>query len=369
MKIVGMNGDTTKRANRQQVLRLLSTEPGISRTEISARMGLVKMTVSNIIAEMIRSGMVKETRATGVEKPGAGRKLTGLCFSEKAPVIAGLWMTGRQVYAGVFSMELKLLNQSIRQLEPGNAAESLSTILHSLMEPLDQPLLGIGMALGTGWDSSVGYQLSEMMNLPVFAMSDVAADATVISRFTNYTNYICLSMGALGPAPSIDGGIRAGIVVNGTMLGGPDGCVPLGQMSRIGGGRLADVISQPILFRRCRETLGAECRNLSDVRFACKDNPAANAMLADLFAPLMDMVANLCLATHPEALILDAGLSGFGEELREYCFSRLAAHLESDVPVVTAARFGTENTMYGAACLVLEQIFQNGLGYQRFFQE
>lgn len=368
MRISGMNGDTTKRVNRQQVLRLLSTEPGISRTEIAARMGLVKMTVSNIIAEMLRSEMVGETRATGIEKPGAGRKLTGLCFSERAPVVAGLWLTGRQVYAGIFSMELKLLNQTVRKVEPGNSVDGLAAAIASLMEPLEQPLLGIGMGLGAGWDSSLGIQLSERMGLPVFASSDVAADAMVVSRFTNYTSYFCLSVGAVGPIPTPDAGVRGGIVVGGTLLGGSDGCSPLGQMTR-NGSKLADIVSAPVICRRCNETLGTECRTLADVQEACRNNPAANAMLCEIFATLMDTVCNICLATRPEALVMDASLSGFGEDLREYFFSRLAVRLGDNAPIVTAARFGEENTMYGAACLVLEQIFQGGLGYDLFFKE
>jgi len=368
MKIIGMNGDTTKRVNRQQVLRLLSTEPGISRTEIAARMGLVKMTVSNIIAEMLRSGMVGETRATGIEKPGAGRKLTGLCFSEQAPVVAGLWITGRQLYAGVFSMELKLLNQAVRRVEPGESVEALAAALSFLMDPLGQPLLGIGMGLGTGWDTSLGIQLSERLGLPVFAVSDVAADAMVVSRFTDYSNYFCLSVGAAGPMPTPDAGVRAGIVVGGTLLGGPDGCTPLGQMTR-NGNKLADVVSTPAICRRCNDTLGTDCHNLTDVQNACRDNPAANAMLCDIFGSLMDTVCNLCLATRPEALVLDASLTGFGEDLREYLFSRLNVRLGENAPIVTAARFGAENTMYGAACLVLEKIFQGVLGYNLFFKE
>ncbi|MDD6032406.1 MAG: MarR family transcriptional regulator [Oscillospiraceae bacterium] len=368
MKISGMNGDTTKRVNRQQVLRLLSTEPGISRTEIAARMGLVKMTVSNIIAEMLRSGMVGETRATGIEKPGAGRKLTGLCFSDKAPVVAGLWLTGRQVYAGIFSMELKLLKQTTRKVEPGNSIDTLAAAIASMMESLEQPLLGIGMALGTGWDSSLGIQLSERLNVPAFAMADVAADAAVVARFTNFESYFCLSVGQAGPMPTADGGVRAGIVVHNTLLGGPDGCCPLGQMSRHGG-RLADVASAPAICRRCNEALETDCRTLSDVQAACRENPSGNPILCEAFGPLMDMVANLCLATRPEALIINADLAGFGEDLREYFFSRLNVRLGDSAPIITSSHYGTDNTMYGAACLVLEKIFRGDLGYDLFFKE
>ena len=77
MKVSGMNGVAAKKLNRQQVLRLLSLEPGISRTEIAHRMGLVKMTVSNIVIELLRSGMVCETEASCLDKMGAGAVAVG----------------------------------------------------------------------------------------------------------------------------------------------------------------------------------------------------------------------------------------------------------------------------------------------------
>ena len=368
MKINGMNGDTTKRINRQQVLRLLSTEPGISRTEIASRMGLVKMTVSNIISEMLHSGMIEETRSTGTEKIGAGRRLTGLCFSDQVPLIAGLWLNGRQLFAGIFSMELKLLSRVVCKIDAGNIVDQLASTVTALTEPLHRQLLGIGLALGAGWDSSLKILLAERLRIPVFSASNVAADAATVARFTSYENYFCLSVTPTGPAPTADAGVRGGIVVHHVLLGGSDGCTPLGQMTR-NGSRLADMVSVPAICRHINETLGSECRTLADVQIACLENSTGNAALCDAFGPLMEMVSNICLATRPEALIIDASLAGFGEDLREYFFSRLHIRLGDSAPIITSARFGMDTTMYGAACLVLEEVFSGTLGYDLFFKE
>ena len=48
MKATGLNSEQTKRSNRLLVLRLLSTMGGGSRTELTQRVHLAKMTVSNI---------------------------------------------------------------------------------------------------------------------------------------------------------------------------------------------------------------------------------------------------------------------------------------------------------------------------------
>ena len=59
MKEKGINGEATKRMNRLLVLRLLCTVPGLSRTEITRRTGLAKMTVTNITADLIAHRVVQ----------------------------------------------------------------------------------------------------------------------------------------------------------------------------------------------------------------------------------------------------------------------------------------------------------------------
>ncbi len=367
MKVSGMNGVAAKKLNRQQVLRLLSLEPGISRTEIAHRMGLVKMTVSNIVIELLRSGMVCETEASCLDKMGAGRKLTGLRFSAGAPVVLGLWLSGRELHVGLFSMELALLEHEVLQVSPEMALDQTINVI-SGMGAAGQPLLAAGLALGAGWELSLGVQLSDCLGIPVYTVANVAADAMVVSRYTSHRNYFCLSINEVGPLPSPDAGVRGGIVVDGTLLGGEDGCTPLGMMVR-GGSKLSDTASAAAICRRCSEQLGVPCRTLAEVQAACKGNHAAAGVLSDIFSTLMDTVCNLALAARPSALVMDNALAGFGEDLQEYFFSRLHARLGELAPVISTAHFGLENTMYGAACLVLEKIFQGEIGYRLFFRD
>lgn len=368
MKLSGMNGDTTKHLNRQQVLRMLSMEPGISRTEIAARMGLVKMTVSNIISEMLRSKMICESRTSAHQKQGAGRKLTGLCFSDTAPAAAGLWLEGDCLHAGIFSMELKLLQQFTCQIDPASVVRDMADAVSSLAHSSGRTLLGIGLALSSDWDLSLQKALSEKTGLPVFAAADAAADIAVISRYADYERFVCLTLSSSEAAPAADGGLRAGIMAGGIPLGDPGGCVPFGQMT-CRSGKLADLVSIPALCGRTCDLTGIECHTLADVQNVCCNAPNGAEILQTLFDPLADTVFNLCLIARPETLILGGGFNGFGQALREYLFSRLHSRLGERTPAVTAFRLGSDTTFYGAACLVLEQVFTGALGYELFFQE
>ena len=359
MNICGMNGDTTKHINRRQVLRLLSREPGISRTEIAARMGLVKMTVSNIIAEMLRSGMVIETKATGVEKTGAGRKLTGLCFSDKAPVLAGVQLDDQKLRVGIFSMELKLLKRSESPAEAADIIDQISAAVLALTKN-SRSLLGIGLALGHIWNPSLGILLQKKLNLPVFTVCSAAADTYAVARSAEYERFLCLSLSQTD--------ISAAAMVNGSLLGDCAGCIPLGQMIR-NNSPLAETVSISAICRSMDSALGIVCRNLSEVQEACRKDPAGNTVLRDVFGTLADTVCNICLAVQPEALVFDSNLSGFGKELTNYFFSRLNVCLGDKAPAILDPVYGNDTTLYGAACLVLEKVFTDTLGYDLFFKE
>lgn len=368
MNFCGMNGDTTKHINRQQVLKLLSREPGISRTEIAARMGLVKMTVSNIIAEMLHSGMVAETKATGVEKTGAGRKLTGLCFSENAPVLAGIHLEGTKLNIGIFSMELKKLGQSECSVGDSDSIDQIVSGVMTLVKNSGRSLLGAALALGPGWSSTLGEPLKTKLNVPVFTASSAAADAYAVARSAEYKRFLCLSIAPAGPVPAPDAGVRAAAMADGVLLGDPNGCIPLGQMTEKNR-PLAEVVSIAAICRHISSTLGAECRNLSEAQKACWNSSDAAAALSELFKPLTDAVCNICMVVHPEALALDHRLAGFGKKLADDLFSKLYARLGNDAPAVISPAYGSDTTLFGVACMVLEKVFNDTLGYDIFFKE
>jgi len=265
-------------------------------------------------------------------------------------------------------MEMRLMEHAVFPAQAGDITDRMASAVEMLAGKIDRPLLGVGLALGSGWDISLKDGLQARLNIPVFAAADAAADAMVFYRFSSHEKFVCLSVTEPGPIPCPDGGVRAGVMVGDTLMGGADGCVPMGSMVRKNI-KLADIVSLPAIRRRIREELGAECRTLADVRDACLSAPTGSELLSEIFCPLIDAVCNTALAVRPEALVLDHGLADFGGELLDYFSSMLRLRLGDDAPAILPCRFGPENTLYGAACLVLEEVFKGTVGYDIFFKE
>lgn len=59
-KSSGSNNQDVKQKNRMLVLKLITVNKGVSRVDIAKMTGLSKMTVGNIVTELIEQGIVTE---------------------------------------------------------------------------------------------------------------------------------------------------------------------------------------------------------------------------------------------------------------------------------------------------------------------
>ena len=131
MKRKGLNSVQTKTSNRLLVLQLLCMMGGGSRTELTRRTRLAKMTVSNITAELIQNGVLYEKETLESENQGAGRKQMLLSFSERAPAVIGVWLSRDSCMGIAAAMDLEVLQQRTIPLEEGETASSLLRKLES----------------------------------------------------------------------------------------------------------------------------------------------------------------------------------------------------------------------------------------------
>ena len=86
--VLFMNNAALKLSNRGAILELLLTNKARNRSELAAMSRLTKMTVSNIVGELISKEIVQE--ASSVNKGGQGRPTGSLSLSIKAPKILGI---------------------------------------------------------------------------------------------------------------------------------------------------------------------------------------------------------------------------------------------------------------------------------------
>ena len=83
----GMNHTTLKNRNRGLVLSLIATSGELSRPDLVRLTGLTKMTITNIVGEMIEQGLVEEHHT---ESPTVGRSAALLDIAATAPKAVGL---------------------------------------------------------------------------------------------------------------------------------------------------------------------------------------------------------------------------------------------------------------------------------------
>lgn len=394
--IKGINGEQTKRLNRLLVLRLMCTVPNVTRTEITKRIGLVKMTVSNIVNELIANGLIFEEETIETGRQGAGRKQMRLSFSEDAPAVMGIWLSRDFCEGVVVSMKLQeLAHHKIAFSEAETAqtiTEKLAQLTSRLRGATDKNIIGIGVsAIGplntkTGTilnppnffdicDYPVVRILEEQMNVPVFLQNDMNASALAEKYFglahdVNNFGYI-----------GISNGIGAGIVIDDHLFEGTRGFSgEIGHMIIEGHGDLCHcgnkgcletLISVPKIIQRFQNTFHQNFISFEEVCDFCEKEPKAAELLAEICESLSIGLINYCNMFDPQMVIVGHE----GARLNDEQLSRIADCVNRgilgnrSVKLVDFQKssFGTLAPLYGASVVVLKQIFDGNLVYDKFF--
>lgn len=90
-KFSGYNIKDVKNYNRGLILKLICTNPPLSRSQLAKKTNLAKMTLSNIISELILSGIITEQNVSDdYENTSVGRPPILLNISNSSPCICGM---------------------------------------------------------------------------------------------------------------------------------------------------------------------------------------------------------------------------------------------------------------------------------------
>ena len=176
-------------------------------------------------------------------------------------------------------------------------------------------------------------------------------------------------------------GVGAGLVLNNSLFRGHHGFAgELGHMIIDSGGPpctcgnrgcLETYVSVPRILQRFRRELGREFETFGELCSFCEQDQAGAALLDSLLEKLATALANLCKITDPEAIVIGhSGALLTDSQLRSierWVNQRILAKGISKVRVLRSA-FGTQASLYGAAALPLQQVFEGKLCYEKFFQ-
>ncbi len=161
----GKNLQSVKVDNRNLVLKLICTGQCETRMEITNRTGLTKMTVTNIISELIDEGWIKQSGT--FSKSGPGRKSFGLQVDESKIRSIGIYISREYIVVSSIT-----LNADVKELLKINLSddENGETLISKIIDGIDKirkreikaEFLGIGVACIGPLDINNGIILSPL---------------------------------------------------------------------------------------------------------------------------------------------------------------------------------------------------------------
>jgi predicted NBD/HSP70 family sugar kinase len=373
-------------------MQLIWRERQISRAEISRRTDLSRSTVSDVVSEILETGLVAEV---GSGASQGGRRPIVLQFEDDAAVILGVDLGATHVAVALTDLRGAVLawehqKHPVRDDPPGALA-----LVNRLAERClvtwggsRRLLLGIGMAVPSPVDPARPDALNEVV---VPSWKGVSVGQALRKQFRvpllvdNDANLGALAERWWGAGRGIDNfayiklatGIGSGFFVDGRIYRGASGIAgEVGHLSidpngaRCGCGLrgcLVTTLGSPALLRRARDLLQVHPGSalagrefgvtiLEDAALA--GDPLALQVVREAADQLGIAVAGLLNLLNPAVVIMGGGLARLGdtllEPLRQVVRSRtLASSVE--VSRIVTSQLGARAIAVGAATLLLDR--------------
>lgn len=211
------------------LLQHLFADGPASRADLARSTGLTRVTVSDLVAELIDEGLVTELGAPAETRVGKPPTLVGLVADAKQIVAIDLSVDD-QVAGAVLNLTGEVVTRAARPLEGRGAVafDLVSDFAASLIDRATRPLLGVGVASpgvvspqgvvldapNLGWhDLELAADLQAALGQPAYVAND--ANTAVVGEYTfgggDEAGLLLLR---------ISTGVGAGLVLGGTLLHG-----------------------------------------------------------------------------------------------------------------------------------------------------
>ena len=237
----------TRAYNQGLVLRTLYDRGPVSRADVARMTGLTRTTVSDVVAEFVAEGLVREV---GRGPSSGGKAPILLQVVEDARLLIGLDLGEREFTAALVDLrgEIRRVERTPVEGRDGDAAlEAVYRLVDTLVADNPGLLLGIGVgtpglvdtdtgtirwAVNLDWqDLPLGALLRQRYDLPTHVANDSRAAALGEYLFAGEgrsPNLIAIKVGQ---------GIGAGIVLGGELFGGDShGAGEIGHTTAVEGG-------------------------------------------------------------------------------------------------------------------------------------
>lgn len=374
------------------VLRLIWQAERISRAEIAEQAALSRSTVSELVAELLPTGLVSEV---GIGESRGGRRPIILEFRDDAATILGIEMGAAHVGVALIDLRGRVLAWRERPFpvrnDPGGTRALIDELCDACLADDDRrrPLVGIGVAVPSPVDPSDPDHLSEVV-LPAWqgrlGLDALADRLDVPLMVDNDANLGALAEHWWGAGRGIDDfayiklatGIGCGHVIDGEIYRGATGVAgeighvsiaPLDGKPCVCGlrGCLVTVIGAQALEDRAEElvvdypdsVLASSQRTILAIEAAAMvGDPLAVRIATEAAESLGIAVAGLLNLMNPALVILGGDLSTLGELLlepvRETMRRRTLVSLVATTDLRTS-ELGPRSIAVGAATMVLKE--------------
>lgn len=247
MPLKGQNITRAKQTNRSKVLQSLLRYEPTSRHHIAEMTNLTSATITNLTAELIEEGLIREVGYLQDGEKRAGRKFVALALNSDA-----YWVVGVHISYGLVEFGLVNLSGELRRSHqfPISVALDENALIEQLEQGLDAFLSEIGdvqvRAIGIGclglinfekgevlavehmgWGTvSLAARLTKRFQLPVYLDNNVRAMALGEKMFGDskqVSNFLCIFIGE---------GIGSGLILSDELYrGGRTGAGEFGHMT------------------------------------------------------------------------------------------------------------------------------------------
>jgi predicted NBD/HSP70 family sugar kinase len=218
-----------RRHNRALVLQTLLHSEGLSRADLARETGLTRVTVSDLIGELILERFVREVGQREDSRPG--KPATLLEVDRSAHQMVGLDLSGSAEFLGaVLDLDGTILHREQVQLDGASgdrAVEKVLLLAERTLAAASAEVLGVGVgspgvvgsdgsvhtAPNLGW-TKVPLQalLEERLGVPVIVSNDANAAALAEHGFGEATSDLMLVR--------IGNGVGSGLIVSGSLVHG-----------------------------------------------------------------------------------------------------------------------------------------------------
>jgi predicted NBD/HSP70 family sugar kinase len=354
--------EDARRHHRSLLLQQLFRYGPASRADLARSSGLTKVTVSDLVAELVAEGLLGESASPVQGRVGKPPVLVAILTGSHCIVAVDLstdgLVSGALVdLAGKVSERVQVpLGDSRGQ----QAVDAVHEVVHKLVDRSTRPVLGIGVgspgvvdAEGTvvdapnlGWsDTRLSASLRDGFGLPVFVAND--ANTAVLGEHT---------FGGAGDGGlmllRVGTGVGAGLVLEGALLHGHRAAA--GEIGHV----VIDPAGEPCACSRrgCLETVLAVPHLRRRLERAAADGTDPATVLADVGAQLGAVLAPVVGTLNLHELVLSGPLELLDGPLLAAADATIRERtmpVSGDELVVRTSALGEDVVLVGAAVLVL----------------